>query len=178
MTLANCTSPFMPSPQPNHQLGLLQGQINWRIWKYWQFGREVNQLFDLLPRNESVQEVLFRSCSRHFRPTWKSCNNSTNWRNLHSDALTQSLVQNIMRSLPLEVRPSFNNQFTQFQELNADNVQPPTTFLFLAQYVNKLPKKLKLHGKVIKLSAIEEDLSNGSWFSFSVPPSGGHSQGP
>jgi len=83
-----------------------------------------------------------------------------------------------MRSLPLEVRLSFNNQFTQFQELNADNVQPPTTFLFLAQYVNKLPKKLKLHGKVIKLSAIEEDLSNGSWFSFSVPPSGGHSQGP
>ena len=67
-------------PWPNHQLGLLQGHINWRIWKYWQFGREVNQLFDLLPRDESVQEVLFRSCSRHFRPTWRSCNNSTKWR--------------------------------------------------------------------------------------------------
>jgi hypothetical protein len=30
--------------------------------------------------------------------------------------------------------------------------------------------KLKLHGKILKLSAIEEDLNNGSGLSISVPP--------
>ena len=30
--------------------------------------------------------------------------------------------------------------------------------------------KLKLHGKLLKLSATEEDLNNGSGFSFPIPP--------
>ena len=59
---------------------------------------------------------------------------------LHSIAITQSLIQNIMRSLPLEVRPSFNNLFTTFREQSPDNILAPNTFSFLAQFVNKLKK--------------------------------------
>ena len=59
---------------------------------------------------------------------------------LHSVALTQTLVKNIMRSLPLEVRSSFNDQFMNFCSLDPSNVQPPATFLFLAQYVSKIKK--------------------------------------
>ena len=58
--------------------------------------------------------------------------------NLHSVTLTQTLIQNIMRSLPMEVRSSFNNQFMEFRSKDPDNVRSPATFSFLAQYVNKL----------------------------------------
>ena len=57
---------------------------------------------------------------------------------LYSVAITQSLIQNIMRSLPLEVRPSFNDQFTLFQKQSPDNILASNTFSFLAQFVNKL----------------------------------------
>ena len=48
-----------------------------------------------------------------------------------------------MRSLCLDVRPSFNDQFSQFWEQCTANVRPLATFLFLAkfEYVNKLEKK-------------------------------------
>ena len=59
---------------------------------------------------------------------------------IHSIALTQHLIQNSIRSLPIEVRSSFNYQFMEFQERDPANARPPATFLFLAQYVNKLEK--------------------------------------
>ena len=62
---------------------------------------------------------------------------------LHSVALTQPLVQNIMKSLPLEVRPSFNNQFSKFCDQCPSNVRPPATFLFLAKFVEKLEKNYR-----------------------------------
>ena len=69
--------------------------------------------------------------------------NFHNKENLHSIALTQSLVQNIMKSLPMEVRPSFNDQFSRFRKQCPDNVQPSTTFLFLAQFVDELEKNYR-----------------------------------
>ena len=58
--------------------------------------------------------------------------------NLHSVALTQTLIQNIVRSLPMEVRLSFNNKFVKFRKQDPDNVQPSATFEFLANYVNEI----------------------------------------
>ena len=46
------------------------------------FGREVNQIFDLLPHYESVQEVAedLPSKIKTFKPTLKSSSSSTMWR--------------------------------------------------------------------------------------------------
>ena len=109
------------------------------------FGRDVNQVFNLLPRYESVQEVA-EDLSPKIKTLQANLNimeNFHNKENLHSVAITQSLVQNIMRSLPMEVRPSFNEQFSKFREQCPDNVRPPATFLFLAQFVDKL--EIPLH---------------------------------
>ena len=113
------------SPQPYAQLGLLQCQINWRIWKYQHLWQRRRPAFWPL----SLIGIHPRSCwrplpqdSRHFKPTWRSCRNSTNWKT-SSVALTQSLVQNITRILPLEVRSPFYDQFTLFQELSATFVK-------------------------------------------------------
>jgi len=69
--------------------------------------------------------------------------NLHNKENLLSVAITQSLVQNIMKSLPMEVRPSFNEQFAKFRKQSPDNVRPPATFLFLAQFVDELEKNYR-----------------------------------
>ncbi len=69
--------------------------------------------------------------------------NFHNKENLHNVALTQSLVQNIMKSLPIEVRPSFNDQFSRFRKQCPDNVRSPATFLFLAQFVDELEKSYR-----------------------------------
>ena len=106
------------------------------------FGRDVNQTFNLLPCYESVQEV-----AEDLSPKIKTLQanliimeNFHNKENLHSIALTQSLVQNNMKSLQMEVRPSFNDQFSKFRKQCLDNVRPPATFLFLAQFVEELEK--------------------------------------
>ena len=71
---------------------------------------------------------------------------------LHEDTLNnlppetpirKSLVQNIMKSLPMEVRPSFNDQFSKFRKHIPDNVRLPATFLFLAQFVDELEKNYR-----------------------------------
>jgi len=108
------------------------------------FGRDVNQVFNLLPRYESVQEIA-EDLSPKIKTLQANLNIMENFHeeNLHSVAITQSLVQNIMRSLPMEVRPSFNEQFSKFREQCPDNVGPPATFLFLAQFVDKLEKSYR-----------------------------------
>ena len=45
-----------------------------------------------------------------------------------------------MRSLPMELRPSFNDQFVIFRKQNPDNVQTSATFEFLANYVNEIER--------------------------------------
>ena len=106
------------------------------------FGRDVNQVFENLTRYESVQEVA-EDLAPKIKTLQSNLDSMTEFHkleNLHNVALTQSLVKNIMRSLPLEVRPSFNDQLSQFREKDQDNVQAPATFFFLAQFVNKLKK--------------------------------------
>ena len=63
-----------------------------------------------------------------------------NVEDLHSVALTQYLILNIMRSLPLELRTSFNDQFMTFRNQDPSNVRPPATFAFLAQFVSRTEK--------------------------------------
>ena len=70
---------------------------------------------------------------------------------LHSVALTQPLVQNIMRSLPLDGRSSFNKKFMHFHSLDPSNVRPPAKFLFLAQYVNKIEKHFQSNPSLYNL---------------------------
>jgi len=109
------------------------------------FGRDVNQVFNLLPRYESVQEVA-EDLSPKIKTLQANLNimeNFHNKENLHNVALTQSLVQNIMKSLPIEVRPSFNDQFSKFRKQCPDNVRSPATFLFLAQFVDELEKNYR-----------------------------------
>ena len=45
-----------------------------------------------------------------------------------------------MKSLPLEVRPSFNDQFSKFRDQCPANVRPPASFFFLSKFVEKLEK--------------------------------------
>ena len=54
---------------------------------------------------------------------------------LHGELLTINL--------PMEVRPSFNDQFSKFRKQCPDNVRPPATFLFLAQFVDELEKNYR-----------------------------------
>ena len=80
------------------------------------FGRDVNQIFDLLPRYKWVQEI-----AEDLAPKIKTLQGNLeiiqrfhNVEDLHSVSLTQHLIQNIMRSLSMEVRLSFNNQYIEF----------------------------------------------------------------
>ena len=76
-----------------------------------------------------------------------------NAEDLHSISLIQPLIQNIMRSLPLEVRLIFTNQFMEFRRQYPANVRPPAcTFLFLAQFVNKLEKSYWLNPSLFNLN--------------------------
>ena len=103
------------------------------------FGRDLNQVFN---RYESVQEVA-KDLSHKIKTLQANLEFMQNFHDkedLHSVALTQTLVQNIMKSLPLEVRPSFNEQFSKFRDQFPANVQPPATFLFLAKFLEKLEK--------------------------------------
>ena len=71
---------------------------------------------------------------------------------LHSVALTQHLIQNIMRSLPMEVQSSFNDQFMDFLGIDPANVRSPATLSFLAQYVNKLEKNYQANPSFFDLN--------------------------
>ena len=108
------------------------------------FGRDVNKIFDLLPSYESVQEV-----ANDLSPKIKTLQANLeimqfhDEEDLHSIALTQHLILNIMRSLPLELRSSFNDQFMTFRNQDPSNVQPPATFTFLAQFVNRTKKNYR-----------------------------------
>ena len=91
------------------------------------------EILDLLPHYESVQEV-----AEDLSPKIKTLQANLDiiqqfqdMENLHSVALTQTQVQNVMRSLPMEVRSSFNNQFMEFRSQDPDNVRPPAMFSFL-----------------------------------------------
>ena len=99
-------------------------------------------MFDLLPRYESVQEVAkdLSPKIKTLQADLKIIQQFHDMEDLHSVALTQALVQIIMRSLPLEGRLSFNDQFMHFRSLDPSNFRPHAMFSFLAQYVNRIEK--------------------------------------
>ena len=134
------------------------------------FGRDINQVFNLLPRYESVQEIA-EDLSPKIKTLQANLNIMENFHDkedLHSVAITQSLVQNIMKSLPMEVRPSFNEQFSKFRKQCPANVRPPATFLFLAQFVDELEKNyqstpflydLDLNPSYVGINVVRQEVS-------------------
>ena len=118
------------------------------------FGRDVNKIFDLLPRYKSVQEV-----ANNLSPKIKTLQANLeimqqfhNVEDLHSVALTQHLILNIMRSLPLELRSSFNDKFMTFSNQDPSNVRPPATFTFLAQFVSRTEKNYRSNPALFDLN--------------------------
>ena len=88
------------------------------------FGRDVNQTFNLLLHYESVQEVAedLSPKIKTLQANLEIIQNFHNREDLHSVALTQPPVQNIKKSLPSEVRPSFKDQFSKFRKQCPANV--------------------------------------------------------
>ena len=89
---------------------------------------------------------------KRFSPTWTGCLSSTSW-STSIVAITQFLVQNTMRRLPLKVRPSFNYQFAIFQEQDPENILAPNTFSFLAQFLIKLKKNNQSNPRLFDLDS-------------------------
>ena len=112
------------------------------------YGRDVNQDFALLPRFESVQE-----CAEILTPKIKKLQSNLKIMQQLFDMedLTQDLVQNIMRSLPLEVKSSFNKKYADFRDLCPANVRPPTMFNFLAQFVCIMEKNYQANPSLYDL---------------------------
>ena len=88
------------------------------------YGRDINMDFGCLPRFESVLE-----CAEILTPKIKKLQSNLNIMqeffnldDLHNVTLTQQLVQNIMRSLLLEMKPSFNEKYADFRDLSPANV--------------------------------------------------------
>ena len=109
------------------------------------FGREVNQIFDLLPYYELVQEIA-EDLSPKIKKLQFDLINIKQFHDvedLHSVALTHHLNQNIMRRIPLEVKGDFNKRFVKICSKYAANVRPPATFAFIAQFVNKMAKNYR-----------------------------------
>ena len=75
-----------------------------------------------------------------------------NVEDLHSVALTQPLILNIMRSLRLELRSSFNNQIMNFRNQDPSNLRPPAVFTFLAQFVSRTEKNYRSNPSLFNLN--------------------------
>jgi len=117
------------------------------------YGRDINQEFALLTRCKSVQE-----CAEILAPKIKRLQSNLNIMQeffdleiLQNVTLTQQLVQNIMKSLPLEVKPSFNEKYADFRDLHPENVKSPITFEFLAQFIYKMEKNYRANPSLYDL---------------------------
>ena len=109
--------------------------------------------FALLPWFKSVQECaeILTTKIKKLQSNLKIMQQFFDMEDLHSVTLTQVLVQNIMRSLPLEVKSSFNEKYAHFRDLRPANVRPPTTFNFLAQFVCKIEKNYRANPSLYDL---------------------------
>ena len=69
---------------------------------------------------------------------------------LYNTVLTPDLNTNIIRSLPIELRISFNKKYTAFINLDTDNnIRSPAVFKFLNQYVENLNNSFKANPKLL-----------------------------
>jgi len=117
------------------------------------YGRYVNQDFALLTRFESLQD-----CAEILAPKIKKLQSNLNIMQeffdleiLHNVTLTQQLVHNIMKSLPLEVKSSFNKKYADFIDLRPENVKSPITFEFLAKFIYKMEKNYRANPSLYDL---------------------------
>ena len=147
---------------PIDKQGLLNDVTEWDLFKERLieefgsidvYGRDINQDFANIPRFESVQECveILTPKIRKLQSNLKIMQQFFDVEDLHSVTLTQQLVLNIMRSLPPEVKSSFNEKYADFRDLSPANVRPPTTFTFLAQFVCKLEKNFRANPSLYDL---------------------------
>ena len=88
---------------------------------------EAHAVFNLLPVYESVQEV-----AKDLSPKIKNLESFIEWVQeyhpcgiLYNAVLTPDLNSNIIRSLPMELRITFNDKYTTFINLDPDNICSP-----------------------------------------------------
>ena len=106
---------------------------------------QAHAVFNLLPVYESVQEV-----AKDLSPKIKNqqsiieCVQEYHPRGiLYNPVLTPDLNSNIIRSLPMELRITFNDKYTTFINLDPDNICSPAVFKFLNQCVENLNNSYK-----------------------------------
>ena len=109
------------------------------------FGRDVIGIFKQLPRYESVQEVA-EDLTPKIKTLQANLEVVKQFHDAHviySIALTPSLNNYITKSFPTKVRVSFNEKYMEFREIDPDNVMPPATFLFIAQFVSRVERQYR-----------------------------------
>ena len=105
------------------------------------FARKTHSVFNLISVYKSVQEL-----SEDLAPKIKNLESIIECmkeyhsiETLFNTVLTPDLNTNIIRSLPIKLRISFNNKYTAFFNLDTDNnICSPAVFKFLNQYVENL----------------------------------------
>ena len=106
------------------------------------FRLDTNGIFYLLSCYESVQEVAKDlACKiKTLQGSMEIIKDFHNIENLHSLTLTHHLNNKIIKCLPDELSPYFNEQFMDFRGLDPNNVRAPATFQFLSRYMYKLER--------------------------------------
>ena len=107
---------------------------------------KAHAVFNLLPVYKSVQEL-----AEDLSPKIKNLESIINCvqeyhpiGTLHNSVLTPNLNSNIIRTLPMELRISFNKKYTAFFNLDPDNnICSPAVFKFLNLYVEDLNNSYK-----------------------------------
>ena len=97
--------------------------------------------FNPIPVYESVQKLAedLAPKIKNLESIIESMKEYHSIENLYNAVLTPDLNTNIIRSLPIELRISFNNKYSLFINLDADNnIHSPAVFKFLNQFVENL----------------------------------------
>ena len=152
---------------PLNNQGLLNDVTEWDLFKerlideigsILVYGRDINQDFALHPRFESECAEILTPKIKNLQSNLKIMLQFFDFEDLHSVTLTLPLVQNIMRSLPLEVKSSFNQEYADFSDLCPANVRPPIKFTFLAQLVCKIEKNYLANPSLYDLDSVPSSI--------------------
>ena len=135
-----------PSVQQHLWLGYLQEEVNLRVWRYSHLC--ARSAYSLQPYTclRICSKTCWRSSSKD-QESWISHRVfkriSSNWNRLNT-VLNLDLNPNIIRSLPIELQITFNDKYTVFINLDANNnIYSPAVFKFLNKYVENLNNSYK-----------------------------------
>ena len=108
--------------------------------------REAHSVFNLIPVYESIQELAedLAPKIKNLESIIECMKEYHSIETLYNAVLTPDLNTNIIRSLPIKLHISFNDKYTAFINLDADNnLRSPAVFKFLNQYVENLNNSFK-----------------------------------